>query len=73
VRKIKVNYQITPKVMNRLRLTDLCFFSKSLEENIAAVTIHLDSVQINMFDDSLAPGKVCGKGFADWIIATVDR
>jgi hypothetical protein len=68
-----VNYQITPKVMNRLRLTDLCFFSKSLEENMAAVTVHLDSAYTNMLDDSLALGKVCGKRFADSIMALVDR
>lgn len=44
-----------------------------LEENVAAATIHLDSTQIRVLDDALAPGKVSGQRYADWIMATIDR
>ena len=46
---------------------------KYLEENIAAVTVQLDPAQMKMLDDALAPGKVSGKRYADWIMATIDR
>ncbi len=46
---------------------------KYLEENVAAETVQLDSVQMKMLDDALAPAKVAGQRYADWIMATIDR
>jgi aryl-alcohol dehydrogenase-like predicted oxidoreductase len=46
---------------------------KYLEENVAAETVQLDPAQIKVLDDALAPGKVSGKRYADWIMATIDR
>jgi aryl-alcohol dehydrogenase-like predicted oxidoreductase len=46
---------------------------KYLEENVAAATIQLDPAQMKALDDALAPGKVSGKRYADWIMATIDR
>ncbi len=46
---------------------------KYLEENVAAATVELDAVQMKLLDDALAPGKVSGKRYADWIMATIDR
>ncbi len=46
---------------------------KYLEENLAAETIQLDRSQIKALDDALAPGKVSGQRYADWIMATIDR
>jgi hypothetical protein len=44
-----------------------------LEENVAAETVQLDGAQIKVLDDALAPGRVSGKRYADWIMATIDR
>ena len=44
-----------------------------LEENVAAEAIGLDAAQMRALDDALAPGKVSGKRYADWIMATIDR
>ena len=44
-----------------------------LEENVAAETVTLDPAQMKLLDDALAPGKVLGKRYADWIMATIDR
>ncbi|HXW82969.1 MAG TPA: aldo/keto reductase [Candidatus Binataceae bacterium] len=44
-----------------------------LEENVAAETVRLDPAQMQQLDDALAPGKVSGKRYADWIMATIDR
>jgi aryl-alcohol dehydrogenase-like predicted oxidoreductase len=44
-----------------------------LEENVAAETLQLDAAQMKMLDDAMAPGKVSGKRYADWIMATIDR
>ena len=44
-----------------------------LEENLAAATVRLDPAQMKVLDDALAPGKVSGKRYADWIMATIDR
>jgi len=44
-----------------------------LEENVAAETISLDPAQLKALDDALAPGKVSGPRYADWIMATIDR
>jgi aryl-alcohol dehydrogenase-like predicted oxidoreductase len=46
---------------------------KFLEENVAAEIVQLDSAQMEALDDVLAPGKVSGKRYADWIMATIDR
>jgi len=44
-----------------------------LEENVVAVTIRLNPEQMKRLDDALAPGKVSGKRYPDWIMATIDR
>ena len=44
-----------------------------LEENVAAETIQLDLAQMKMLGDALAPEKVSGQRYADWIMATIDR
>jgi aryl-alcohol dehydrogenase-like predicted oxidoreductase len=44
-----------------------------LEENVAAETLQLDAAQMKMLDDAMAPGKVSGKRYADWIMAKIDR
>jgi aryl-alcohol dehydrogenase-like predicted oxidoreductase len=46
---------------------------KYLEENVAAESVQLDLAQMKMLDDALAPGKVSGRRYADWIMATIDR
>ena len=46
---------------------------KYLEENVAAETVQLDPAQMKVLDDALAPGKVSGQRYADWIMATLDR
>jgi len=44
-----------------------------LEENVAAEAIGLDPAQMQALDEALAAGKVSGKRYADWIMATIDR
>jgi aryl-alcohol dehydrogenase-like predicted oxidoreductase len=46
---------------------------KYLEENVAAESVRLDPAEMKVLDDALAPGKVSGKRYADWILATIDR
>ena len=46
---------------------------KYLEENVAAKPVQLDPAQMKVLDDALAPGKVSGQRYADWIMATIDR
>jgi len=46
---------------------------KYLEENVAAASVKLDPAKMQMLDDALAPDKVSGKRYADWIMATIDR
>lgn len=46
---------------------------KYLEENVAAASVQLDPHQMKSLDDALAPGKISGKRYADWIMATIDR
>jgi aryl-alcohol dehydrogenase-like predicted oxidoreductase len=46
---------------------------KYLEENVAAATVELDAAQMKLLDDALVPGKISGKRYADWIMATIDR
>jgi aryl-alcohol dehydrogenase-like predicted oxidoreductase len=44
-----------------------------LEENVAAATVQLDPAQMRVLGDALAPGKVSGRRYPDWIMATIDR
>src|SRR5271156_1599158 len=44
-----------------------------LEENVAAGDVKLDPHQMKTLDDALALGKISGKRYADWIMATIDR
>jgi aryl-alcohol dehydrogenase-like predicted oxidoreductase len=44
-----------------------------LEENMATVNIHLSSEQVTVLDNALAPGKISGQRYADWIMKTIDR
>ena len=44
-----------------------------LEENVAAATVQLDPVRMKILDEALAPGKVSGQRYAEWIMATIDR
>jgi aryl-alcohol dehydrogenase-like predicted oxidoreductase len=46
---------------------------KYLEENVAAGTIRLDDTQMKTLDETMAPGKVSGNRYPDWIMATIDR
>jgi aryl-alcohol dehydrogenase-like predicted oxidoreductase len=46
---------------------------KYLEENVAAETVKIAPAQMKQLDDALAPGKVSGKRYADWIMTTIDR
>jgi aryl-alcohol dehydrogenase-like predicted oxidoreductase len=46
---------------------------KYLEENLAAGAIRLDPARMKALDEALAPGKVSGKRYADWVMATIDR
>ena len=46
---------------------------KFLEENVAAETVQLDPAEMKVLDEALAPGKVSGQRYADWIMATIDR
>jgi aryl-alcohol dehydrogenase-like predicted oxidoreductase len=46
---------------------------KYLEENVAAESVQLDPAQMKVLDDALAPGRISGKRYADWIMATIDR
>ena len=44
-----------------------------LEENLAAIDMHLDDTQMQRLDDALSPDKIAGPRYAPWIMATVDR
>ncbi len=44
-----------------------------LEENVAAATLQLDPGHMKRLDDALAPGKVSGPRYPEWIMATIDR
>lgn len=46
---------------------------KHLEENLAAEAIMLDPTEMKALDNALAPGKVSGKRYPDWVMATIDR
>jgi aryl-alcohol dehydrogenase-like predicted oxidoreductase len=45
----------------------------SLEENVAAASVHLDPAEMKTLDEALAPGKVSGKRYPDWMMATINR
>ena len=40
---------------------------KFLEENVVAANLQLNPDQMKTLDDALAPGKISGKRYADWI------
>jgi aryl-alcohol dehydrogenase-like predicted oxidoreductase len=44
-----------------------------LEENVSAEAVRLDPAEMKTLDGALAPEKVSGKRYADWIMATIDR
>ena len=44
-----------------------------LEDNLAAAEVELNETQMRILDEALAPGKVSGQRYADWIMATIDR
>jgi aryl-alcohol dehydrogenase-like predicted oxidoreductase len=44
-----------------------------LEENMAAAAVQLDAAQIEALDGALAPERISGKRYTDWIMATIDR
>jgi aryl-alcohol dehydrogenase-like predicted oxidoreductase len=44
-----------------------------LEENLAAIDLHLDEVQMRRLDEALSPDKISGPRYAPWVAATVDR
>jgi aryl-alcohol dehydrogenase-like predicted oxidoreductase len=46
---------------------------KFLEENVAAANLQLNPDQMKTLDEALAQGKISGKRYADWIMATIDR
>lgn len=46
---------------------------KYLEENVAAASIQLAAAEIKRLDDALAPGKISGNRYPDWVMATIDR
>ena len=46
---------------------------KYLEENIAAAAVLLDPAEMTKLDSAMAPGKVSGPRYADWMMATIDR
>ncbi|MDR3627167.1 MAG: aldo/keto reductase [Ignavibacteriaceae bacterium] len=46
---------------------------KYLEENIAAADIQIDPAQMRALDEAMAPEKVSGKRYADWMMSTIDR
>jgi aryl-alcohol dehydrogenase-like predicted oxidoreductase len=44
-----------------------------LEEDVAAASIQLDPAEMKTLDEALAPGKVSGKRYPDWMMATIDH
>jgi aryl-alcohol dehydrogenase-like predicted oxidoreductase len=44
-----------------------------LEENIAAISIKLDSAQMKALDDAMVPDKIAGKRYSALVMATIDR
>lgn len=46
---------------------------KYLEENLGAVSIKLDTMQMQALDEALTPEKISGQRYPDRIMATIDR
>lgn len=46
---------------------------KYLEENLAAATLALTPAEIATLDAALAPDKIAGKRYVEWMLAMVDR
>ena len=44
-----------------------------LEENVAAETVRLDASDMEALDEALAPGKIAGPRYPDWMMETIDR
>jgi aryl-alcohol dehydrogenase-like predicted oxidoreductase len=44
-----------------------------LEENLAAIDMHLDDIQMRRLDDALSADKIAGPRYAPWVMATIDR
>lgn len=44
-----------------------------LEDNLAAAEVELDDAQMGILDEALAPEKVSGQRYADWVMETIDR
>jgi aryl-alcohol dehydrogenase-like predicted oxidoreductase len=44
-----------------------------LEENIAAADIRLDPADMEALDEALAPGKIAGPRYPEWMMETIDR
>jgi aryl-alcohol dehydrogenase-like predicted oxidoreductase len=46
---------------------------KYLEENVAAASIRLDAAEMKTLDEALAPDKISGPRYPEWLMAAVDR
>jgi aryl-alcohol dehydrogenase-like predicted oxidoreductase len=44
-----------------------------LEENVAAADIRLDPSDMEALDEALAPGKIAGPRYPEWMMETIDR
>ncbi|HEX9169836.1 MAG TPA: aldo/keto reductase [Roseiarcus sp.] len=44
-----------------------------LEENVAAKSLRLDLADMEALDEALAPGKIAGPRYPDWVMETIDR
>ena len=44
-----------------------------LDENVAAELIRLDAGEMEALDAALGPGKIAGRRYLDWMMATIDR
>lgn len=48
-------------------------YRNHLEDNLAAVEIELNEVQMRMLDTALASENVSGQRCTDWVMETIDR
>jgi aryl-alcohol dehydrogenase-like predicted oxidoreductase len=46
---------------------------KYLEENVAAAALRLTPDQMKRLDDAMAPGKISGNRYPDWMMGSIDR
>ena len=44
-----------------------------LDENVAAELIRLDAGEMEALDEALGAGKIAGRRYPDWVMATIDR